>query len=168
MNYRFQVTRDVELLREISLSPNNIKWMGDDEFQDRDKWLPDVNNPVFTFLLVSDESNQIMGFFTLIDLGTGLEAHLSFLPKAYGQVVAIGKQAASFLFQRLPHDFIIAPVVSDNRLACKCIVDIGFKLHDVLESVWKHDGRWLDMNMYILNKHDIIEDNNNLIQGATT
>lgn len=142
----FEYTEDKALIRSIALSPNNITWLADEKFKNRDTWEPPFQDDL-RYLLIKD-NDEVMGFYWLYNRMFFVECHMALLPKAYGKSVKYGKKGVKWVFENTKFKLIIAPVVYQNRLACKMTEKIGFKRYGTVKDAFLKDGRLLNMIMH--------------------
>lgn len=138
--YTFSLSNDVGLIKSVVLSKNNLNYNFDD-FHKPEDFEPIFNNNI---LYIKVERNKIFqGFFFLIMKNYTLaEAHLAFLPKAWGYVSEMGKECLIWLRNNTSVERLICPVLSNNFLALSCIKKIGFNIFDKQEKVWLKNGQW--------------------------
>lgn len=156
--YRFTINTDVEMIKSTVLNSNNRRFQFDDS-HNPDDFEPYLLHPVYHIAVYDNDVFQ--GFFFLIDKGSGVaEAHLAFLPKAYGKVSDMGRQCLQWVWSNFNFHTLVAPCIEDNKLALKCITDIGFKPYELVENSWIKDGKsynyiWLRITKQ--NDHNISE-----------
>jgi len=98
--YTFSISQDYYLIRDTLISSNNVPY----NFQDGENpeyWKPNLAANVLHIKVC--KGNEFMGFFFLIRKGEKIaEAHMAFLPHAYGQVVDIGKECLQWIWRIVP------------------------------------------------------------------
>ena len=155
--YTFTISRDYYLIRDTVISGNNIPYNFQDG-EDPKHWKPNLAANILHIKVCRD--NEFLGFFFLIRKGERVaEAHMAFLPHAYGQVINIGKKCLEWIWKYLPINTLVAPCIEDNRLALRVIKGIGFEVYDRTENAWLRDGKqhhylWLRINRESYNKRE--------------
>ena len=135
--YTFLHTFNKELIKTALFSSNNKEWLFDDlhKIDNFDTFDP-LNNDKIMYIACYKE-NQYMGIFALLTNNKITEAHLAFLPCAYGQVADIGKECLSYLWKNTEIQEIVAPIVENNKKARNCIEKMGLKERCTVKNIWQ-------------------------------
>lgn len=148
--FTFSLSNDLELIKSVILAPNNILFNFDDTYPDPHSFYPVINKNIYYIKCMDNDVFQ--GFFFLIDKGNNVaEAHMAFLPIAYGKVSKIGKECLFWVWDNTQFSVLICPCISTNKLALSCIKHIGFKEYGFEENKWLSRGVW---EHYILLKYN--------------
>lgn len=155
--YTFSLCNDKYLIRDTILAPHNIPFQFDDEHD------PGEYEPIFDpkLLYIKVEKNHIyQGLFLLIYKSPIVaEAHLAFLPHAYGHVAEMGKECLKWIWNNTFIEHIICPILEYNGLARNCVKKMGFEEFTTENNAWVRDGTshnyiWAKIKKY----HNINED----------
>lgn len=142
--FEFLLCNDMTLIKAVLMSGHNKPYqIQDDEVIDFNLWKPEERKDVINLAVMEDGVFQ--GFFFLIKTSpNACEAHLGFLPSAYGRVAEAGRECAKLLFEATEIEHITCPVIESNRLAVRCVERMGFKQYDRKEKMFLKDGKWED------------------------
>jgi hypothetical protein len=143
--YTYSISEDYELIKQVALAQNNLRKCFDDFWSDPQSYEPFVGDNIFYIKCMENE--LLLGFFCLIrkDRDT-CEAHMSFLPVAYGKVAEVGRQCLKWIRANLTDiNYLISPCVESNRLADQCIRAMGFELFGYQNKAWLQHGKWESM-----------------------
>ena len=153
--YTFEITHDIELIKKTVCSPNNIPWAFDNthKIEEIVDWNPLQNDK--NLYISCYHNNQYMGIFGLfpLDENNTIEAHLAFLPQAYGKVSSIGKLCISWLWENTEIKEIIAPVVESNIKARRCVEHMGLLYFTKISDYWLNkENKLEDVVCYKISK----------------
>ena len=158
--YQFYITSDLSLLSSVFLSNNNKDWLTDD-LHKIDNLSSLINDKIM--YIACYKETQFLGIFGIIKekkeekpssiLNNRAEAHLAFLPCAYGQVSDIGKECLLYLWNTTDLDEIIAPVVEENIKARKCVERMGFTYLLKIDNAWVKNNKASSMICYHILKN---------------
>ena len=147
--YNFSLSNDKELIRSVVLAPNNLLFNFDDTYPDPYSFNPVFNDNIY-YIKCEDANNTFLGFYFLIKKAeTIAEAHMAFLPVAYGKVSDIGKECLKWVWENTTFNTLVCPCIESNRLAMKCIKSIGFQEYGREDNKWLSKGK---LEHYILLK----------------
>lgn len=143
-DYNFSLTKDIAEIRRVVLTKENIPFQFDDTWVDPMTWMPNVDGQIAN-IEVRAPGGEIMGYFFLVKMEpVTVEAHMTFLPSAYGSVAEMGRQCLDWVWKYMNIATIIAPVLKTNALAIKCVKDMGFQEYGIDKSRVLKDGIWED------------------------
>lgn len=151
--YQFRVTTphdDADVKRALLEPRNRFYNFGVNDFQgEPEDWTP-TEHPSIVATRCSC-GRRLLGFIFLFRKTEAIaEAHMAFLPTAYGEVRDITRRFLNWVHGEIIWlREIVAPCCTDNAKALACLLGIGFKPTYVESGAWAdpegnlHDFQWL-------------------------
>ncbi len=154
----FKLSNNIQLIKEVLLSSNNIEYSFDDAHQEYIKDFEPLIHKNIYYIEVS-EDNDFKGFFFIVRKNELIgEAHLAFLPKAYGKVSKYGKLCLDWVWKNLDFSVLICPCIEENKLALNCIKKMGFQEYGYLLNAWIKNKKSSNFILLIKTKYDEVND----------
>jgi len=152
--YSFKFSNDIDSIRRVLISSNNIPYnfLSDDDI--KDFRVPILNN--VSYIEVTYDK-LLLGYFFLIDRGKYQECHMAFLPSAYGKVKQAGIECVKWVWKNTNARILLAPCISTNKLALRCIRAFGFLPWAKQHNAWTRNGISHDYVWLMLEYHNIDE-----------
>lgn len=150
--YSFSFSHDTDLIKSTVLLSNNINYCFDDT-DNPDTCVVPIDSKL-KYIKV-EEKGIFLGFFLLKERNDRVaEAHLAFLPRAYGRVADLGRECLLWIWEKTTYEVIICPVLEDNKLALNCILRMGFTFYGHQGHAWLKYGKWHDFLWLMASKQD--------------
>ena len=144
LNFTFQRTTDVDLIRSIAAHPRLYRHLHDDFAPPRDEWTPIVHELV-SYMVAYKDGKPIGLFIVSAHSPVLWEIHECFLPEAWGeQSISATIQFREWIWKESACQRLFGQIVESNRLALRFAKAAGmsqFGMHP--KSFMKH-GRMQD------------------------
>jgi hypothetical protein len=145
VTFRFERTRDLELVRAILTWPSLYDWHSDDGSPAREDYDPPADESIW-YILARDRET-ILGLWTLIRKNAvEYEVHMNLLPgHGYKRGRIAAKEAIRWVWANVPNcRRLAARVPAFHRLAYKFAIDAGFELVGVDRKSFLKHGKLYD------------------------